>query len=56
MFTEALTYFITAFLAVTAVGIALAATGVALIVRERRTPLADVTELRPESVAGQEAA
>ena len=56
MFTEALTYFITAFFAITAVGVALAAAGIALMVRERRAPLADVTVLRPETAAGQEAA
>ena len=56
MFTEAFTYFITAFFAVTSLGVALAALGIALMVRERRAPLADVTVLRPATAAGQEAA
>jgi hypothetical protein len=36
--------------------VALAVTGVALMVRDRRAPLADVTVLRSETAVGQEAA
>lgn len=57
MFTEALTYFLIAFFTVAAVGVALAGTGLVLLVRDNRALRADVTALpQPATAAGQEAA
>jgi len=57
MFTEALSYFITAFFALAGVSIALAAVGVVLLVRAGRAAEAPVTTLPTfETAAGQEAA
>jgi hypothetical protein len=57
MFTEALIYFVTAFFVVAGLSIALAATGVAMLVRDRRAQRATVTALPTLGTAvGQEAA
>lgn len=57
MFTEALTYFVTAFIAVAGVSVVLAGIGVVLMLRAARAPRATVTAMpAPGMASAQEAA